>query len=166
MNQLAPPITEVDALKDRPAVASLLAWNAASVHGAKFDRDELSIYIERAFIRGACARLQSDAQAAFNFFSDLTCVDWHPREPRFEVSYHLLSHARKERVRLKVKLMGDDASLESITGVWPSANFFEREVFDLFGVRFLGHPNLRRILMPEDWEGHPLRKDYPVEGYR
>ena len=72
----------------------------------------------------------------------------------------------KERVRLKVKLQGDDAAVESITSLWPAANFFEREVFDLFGVRFLGHPNLRRIMMPEDWEGHPLRKDYPVEGYR
>jgi len=72
----------------------------------------------------------------------------------------------KERVRLKVRLQGDDAAVESITSVWPAANFFEREVFDLFGVSFLGHPNLRRIMMPEDWEGHPLRKDYPVEGYR
>ena len=96
----------------------------------------------------------------------MTCVDWHPTEPRFEVVYHLLSIPRKERLRLKVRLAGDDASLESVTAVWPAADFFEREVFDLFGVRFQGHPNLRRLLMPEDWEGHPLRKDYPVEGYR
>jgi NADH-quinone oxidoreductase subunit C len=80
--------------------------------------------------------------------------------------YHLLSHKLKERVRLKVKLSGDEPVVESIMPVWPSANFFEREIFDLFGVRFLGHPNMRRILMPEDWEGNPLRKDYPVEGYR
>ena len=73
---------------------------------------------------------------------------------------------RKERVRLKVRLSGDEASLESITSVWPAVNFFERELFDLFGIRFLGHPYLRRIMLPEDWEGHPLRKDYPVEGYR
>ena len=82
------------------------------------------------------------------------------------MAYHLLSIQRRERVRLKVQLSGEDAVLESITPVWPSANFFEREVFDLFGVRFLGHPYLRRIMLPEDWEGHPLRKDYPVEGYR
>jgi NADH-quinone oxidoreductase subunit C len=144
-------------------VATLLEWNSAAVQGAKFDRDELSVFIERAYIREACALLK---KAGFNFFSDLTCVDLHPSEPRFEVIYHLLSHARKERVRLKVRLMGDDASLESITSVWPAADFFEREVYDLFGVRFLGHPNLRRILMPEDWDGHPMRKDYPVEGYR
>ena len=110
--------------------------------------------------------LQTDAQTKFNFLSDLTCVDLYPSEPRFEVIYHLLSHSRKERVRLKVRLAGKDPSLESITSVWPTANFFEREIFDLFGIRFEGHPNLRRILMPENWEGHPLRKDYPVEGYR
>jgi NADH-quinone oxidoreductase subunit C len=72
----------------------------------------------------------------------------------------------KQRVRLVVRLDGDAPSLDSITSVWPSANFYEREVFDLFGVHFSGHPNLRRIMMPEDWKGHPLRKDYPVEGYR
>ena len=93
-------------------------------------------------------------------------MDLYPSEPRFEVIYHLLSMKRKDRVRLKVQLPGSDPSLESITSVWPTANFFEREIFDLFGVRFQGHPYLRRILMPEDWEGHPLRKDYPVEGYR
>ena len=100
------------------------------------------------------------------FSADVTCVDWYPSEPRFHVVYHLLSHKRKERVRLKVKLSGDDATVESIYSVWPSCNFFEREIFDLFGIRFFGHPNLRRIMMPEDWEGHPPRKDYPVEGYR
>ena len=72
----------------------------------------------------------------------------------------------KARVRLVVRLTEDDSVIDSIVGVWPSANFYEREVFDLFGVRFSGHPNLRRIMMPEDWQGHPLRKDYPVEGYR
>jgi NADH-quinone oxidoreductase subunit C len=93
-------------------------------------------------------------------------VDWYPSEPRFEVVYHLLSIAKKERVRLKVRLDGSSPAIESVTSVWPSANFYEREVFDLFGVRFSGHPNLTRIMMPDDWEGHPLRKDYPVEGYR
>ena len=91
----------------------------------------------------------------------MTCVDWYPSQPRFEVVYELLSIPKKERVRLKVRLDNDSPALESVTSVWPSANYFEREVFDLFGIRFVGHPYLRRIQMPEDWEGHPLRKDYP-----
>lgn len=163
---LAPAITDLNQLKERPTVARLLAWRADAIKGAVFDRNELTVVVERAYIREACALLQEDHELKFNFLSDLTCVDRYPQEPRFEVNYHLLSHSRKERVRLKVKLAGDDASLESITSVWPAANFFEREVYDLFGVRFLGHPNLRRILMPDNWDGHPLRKDYPVEGFR
>jgi NADH-quinone oxidoreductase subunit C len=161
---LAPAITDLEQLKDRAVVADLLAWKAAAVEGARFDRDELTVFIARESIREACVRLKS--QGLIDFLSDLTCADFYPREPRFEVAYHLLSIKRKERVRLKARLSGDDASVESITPVWPSANFFEREVFDLFGIRFLGHPYLRRIMLPEDWEGHPLRKDYPVEGYR
>ena len=161
---LAPAITDLEQLKDRPVVASLLEWNLGAVQGAKFDRNELSIYIAREFIRSACEYLKS--KGLINFLSDLTCADYYPREPRFELAYHLLSMERKDRVRLKVKLDGDDAVVESVTGLWSAANFFERELFDLFGIRFLGHPYLRRIMMPEDWEGHPLRKDYPVEGYR
>jgi NADH-quinone oxidoreductase subunit C len=161
---LAPAITDLEQLKDRPLVAVLVAWNPAAVQGAKFDRDELSIYIARESIREACAQLKF--QGLIDFMSDVTCADFYPREPRFELAYHLLSIKNKARVRLKVRLSGDDPVVESITAVWPSANFFERELFDLFGVRFLGHPYLRRIMMPEDWEGHPLRKDYPVEGYR
>jgi NADH-quinone oxidoreductase subunit C len=87
-------------------------------------------------------------------------------EPRFQVTYHLLSHKLKERVRLHAMVGSMDPSIDSITPVWPAANFYEREVWDLFGVRFNGHPGLRRIMMPQEWEGHPLRKDYPVEGYR
>lgn len=163
---LFPAISDLEQLKDRPPLPHLLEWNAAAVQSAKFDRDELTVWIERAAIREACAILRDDPELRFNFLSDLTCVDWHPSEPRFEVVYHLFSIPNKTRVRLKVRLGGDDASVESVTSVWPAADFFEREVFDLFGVRFSGHPNLRRIQMPEDWEGHPLRKDYPVEGYR
>lgn len=163
---VAPSTTNLNDLLERPAVAALLAWRREAVLSAKFDRNELTIYLERGAIREACAILKDSPETQVNFFSDLTCVDLYPSEPRFEVVYHLLSMKRKERVRLKIQLPGSDPSLESITSVWPAANFFEREVFDLFGVRFQGHPYLRRILMPEDWEGHPLRKDYPVEGYR
>jgi len=163
---LSPPITDLEQLKSHPAVARLLEWNPAAVTGVKFDRDEMTIYVDRAHIREACALLRDDAGFPFNFLCDITCVDWYPNEPRFEVIYHLLSIAKKERVRLKVKLSGASPVVESVTSVWAGANYFEREVFDLFGVRFTGHPYLRRLLMPEDWEGNPLRKDYPVEGYR
>ena len=163
---LSPTITDLDQLKNHPAVARLASWNASAVQGAKFDRDEMTIYVERSAIREACALLKEDPACPFNFLSDVTCVDWYPSEPRFEIIYHLLSIPNRERVRLKVRLNSSSPVIESVTGVWPGANYFEREVFDLFGIRFTGHPYLRRILMPEDWEGHPLRKDYPVEGYR
>jgi NADH-quinone oxidoreductase subunit C len=170
-----PAITDLEQLQDRPEVARLLAWQADSVLGAKFDRNELSIYVRGHAIREVCAFLRDDSELRFNFLSDISCVDWYPSEPRFEVIYQLLSmpgantgpvKGPLRRLRLKVQLPGEDPSLESVVPVWPSANFPEREVFDLFGVRFEGHPYLRRILMPEDWEGNPLRKDYPVEGYR
>jgi len=163
---LAPAITDLEQLKSHPAVARLVGWNRSAVEGVRFDRDEMTIYVERGSLREACALLRDDPACPFNFLSDITCVDWYPSEPRFEVIYHLLSILKKERVRLKVKLNSESPVVESLTSIWPGANFFEREVYDLFGVRFTGHPYLRRIMMPEDWEGHPLRKDYPVEGYR
>ena len=98
--------------------------------------------------------------------SAVTCVDWHPREPRFEVVYQLHTIQQNRRLRLKVVLPGAAAQVESLVGVWRSANWYEREVFDLFGVTFLHHPNLRRIMMPDDWQGHPLRKDFPVHGHK
>ena len=163
---LAPAITDLEQLKAHPAIVRLQARNPTVVEGAKFDREEMSIYIERSSIREACALLRDTPSCPFNFLADVTCVDWYPSEPRFEVIYHLLSIPQKERVRLKVRLNGDAPAVESVTSVWPAANFFEREVYDLFGIRFTGHPYLRRIQMPENWEGHPLRKDYPTEGYR
>jgi NADH-quinone oxidoreductase subunit C len=168
---LAPAITDIEQLKDRPQLARLLAWNAGAVDGAKFDRDELTVWIKREFIVDAIRFLRAADDLKLDYLCDITCVDWYPREPRFEVVYHLLSlpnktNPDKSRLRIKVKLEGSDPRIQSITSEFPSANFFEREVFDLFGVHFEGHPYLRRIMMPEDWQGHPLRKDYPVEGYR
>ena len=157
------------AIKGKQAVFEAHPENAAVkaladlATDAKFDRGELTITVARESIVSAAKAVQ---QAGYNFLEDVTAVDWYPSEPRFQISYSILSHKLKERLRLAVRLNGDDASLDSITPVWPSANFYEREVFDLFGVHFGGHPNLRRIMMPEDWKGHPLRKDYPVEGYR
>ena len=136
---------------------------AAIATDAKYDRAELTITVARESIVQACQAVQ---QAGYTFFEDVTAVDWYPSEPRFQITYHILSMTLKERIRLVVRLDGEDPAIDTITGVWPAANFYEREIFDLFGVHFGGHPNLTRIMMPEDWNGHPLRKDYPVEGYR
>ena len=147
------------ALPENAAVKAL----SAIATDAKYDRAELTITVSRENIVAACQAVQA---AGYNFLEDVTAVDWYPSEPRFQIAYHILSFSLKERVRLVVRLDSGDASLDSIIPVWPSANFYEREVFDLFGVHFGGHPNLRRIMLPDDWVGHPLRKDYPVEGYR
>ena len=153
----------LDGLPEHPALTAILNWNAGSLTDAKFDRNELTLTVAPDQICAACEALR---KGGYNFFEDMTAVDWLPMSPRFQLSYHLLSHARKERIRLCAWIDEPDPAIESITSVWPSANYYEREVFDLFGIRFEGHPNLRRIMMPDDWKGHPLRKDYPVEGYR
>jgi NADH-quinone oxidoreductase subunit C len=146
-----------------PAIKALLAWKPEALLDAKFDRGELTLTIAPQEIRAAAATVQA---AGYNFFEDLTAVDWFPASPRFQLSYQILSHFVKESIRLRVLVDDARPTVESITSIWPGANFYEREVFDLFGVHFEGHPNLRRILMPDDWQGHPMRKDYPVEGYR
>jgi NADH-quinone oxidoreductase subunit C len=110
-----------------------------------------------------CRALRDTPGAEFDFCSDITAVDWPPRPKRFDVVYCLYSTTRRHRVRVKVRA-ADGEAVPSVTGVWPAANWLEREVYDMFGVRFAGHPDLRRILMPEEWQGHPERKDYPLEG--
>jgi len=163
---LSPAITDIDQLKSHPAVARLHEWNPEVIQAVKFDRDEMTIVVDRSALREACALLREDSACPFNFLSDVTCVDWYPAEPRFEVVYHLLSIPHRAILRLRVRAHGNDPVVSSVTPVWTTANWHEREIFDLFGVRFEGHPDMRRILMPEDWDGYPLRKDYPVEGYR
>ena len=153
----------LEGLPGHPAVKAILAWKPGALVDAKFDRCELTLTIAADQIRAAAAIVQA---AGYNFFEDVTAVDWFPSSPRFQLSYHILSHIYKERIRVRVLVDGDSPAVESITAIWPSANFYEREVFDLFGIRFEGHPDLRRIMMPDEWQGHPLRKDYPVEGYR
>jgi NADH-quinone oxidoreductase subunit C len=153
----------MEAIPEHPALKAILAWKPDALTDAKLDRDELTLTIAAEDIRAAAATVQA---AGYNFMDDLTAVDWFPSSPRFQVSYHILSHTFKEYIRLRVLLDDANPSVASITPVWPSANYYEREVFDLMGIRFEGHPNLRRIMMPDDWVGHPLRKDYPVEGYR
>ena len=144
-----------------PGSAGVLASDVFA--NAKFEHGELTIEVAPEGIVGMCEQAKADG---YNFLEDVTAVDWYPTEPRFQISYSILSMGMKKRLRVITRLHGDSPNIDSITSVWPSANFYEREVFDLFGVRFAGHPRLTRIMMPDNWNGHPLRKDYPVEGYR
>jgi NADH-quinone oxidoreductase subunit C len=145
-----------------PEVPAVVALKDLAVD-AKFDRNELTLEVAPENVVAAGQALKA---AGYNFLEDLTAVDWYPSEPRFQINYHILSHGLKTRIRLIARVSGGAPAIDSMMPVWPSANFYEREVFDLFGVHFGGHPNLTRIMMPLDWQGHPLRKDYPVEGYR
>ena len=153
----------LEGLSGHPAVKAIQAWNADALTDAKFDRGELTLTVAKDTVREAMLAVHA---AGYNAFQDMTAVDWYPSAPRFQLSYHIVSHAYKEMLRLCARVDEADPSVESITSVWQGANYYEREVFDLFGIRFEGHPNLRRIMMPDEWVGHPLRKDYPVEGYR
>ena len=153
-----------DNLKQNSIAAAVEAFDADAVRAGRLDRGELTLEIAPGKIASVCGFLKYDQQ--FVRLSTVTAVDRYPSEPRFEVVYHLHSIEHNSRVRLKCRVRGEDPVIDSVTGVWRSADWYEREVFDLFGIRFLGHPDLRRILMPDDWEGYPLRKDYPVTGSR
>ena len=110
-----------------------------------------------------CRHLRDTPGAQFDFCADLTATDWPPRAQRFDVIYHLYSTRLRHRVAVKLRA-ADAEAVPTVSGIWPAANWFEREVFDLFGITFDGHPDMRRILMPDEWQGHPQRKDYPLEG--
>jgi NADH-quinone oxidoreductase subunit C len=149
-----------------PTIRKLKEWDGQAVAEVIEFRGETTVVVPLEHLQRAAGYLAAEPSLRFSFLSDITAVDRFPLEPRFELNYHLLSMDRGERLRLKVRLSGSEPTIHSVTSVWPTANWHERENFDLFGIRFEGHPDLRRILMPDDWEGHPLRKDYPVEGYR
>ena len=152
----------VDA-SNHPLVKKLRARFDGSAGEASEFVGQVSVRIEPDRIVEVCNFLRDDPDAAFNYLSDLTCVHYPMRqEAPLEIVYNLYSIRRNERVRLKVSIT-ETSGVDSVTGVWPTANWMEREVYDLFGVNFKNHPDLRRILLPPDWEGHPLRKDYPLE---
>ncbi len=133
-----------------------------AILSTKSFRNEITVVVTPSEIVRVCRHLKEDPDLRYDFLSDLTAVDRLREHPRFEVVYHLYSLQFKRRVRLKVQVEEGEA-VPSVTPVWGTADWHEREVYDMFGVGVEGHPDLRRILMPEDWEGHPLRKDYPVQ---
>jgi NADH-quinone oxidoreductase subunit C len=153
-----------DHLREHSAAQAVEKFDDTALLGGQYDRGELTLEIAPGQIVPVCNFLKYEEK--FIRLSSVTAVDRYPAEPRFEIVYHLHSIEKNQRLRLKCRLRGEDPVIESVTPVWRSANWYEREVFDLFGVNFLNHPNLRRIMMPEDWEGYPLRKDYPKTGNR
>ena len=148
--------------------AALVASLQQQVPGATFESAptldlQTTIYASRDDVPAVARALRDGPELRYTLLAELTAVDYHPREPRFELVYLLISLEHRHRLRLKVRLPGRDARVQTVTGVWPAANWLEREVWDLFGIVFDGHPDPRRLLMPEDWDGFPLRKDYPVQ---
>jgi NADH-quinone oxidoreductase subunit C len=124
--------------------------------------DEI-LFLDRAGLRDSFRVLKEDRALEYDFLSDITAVDyWQKKEPRFEVVYQVVSLVGRRRLRVRVPVPENDPSVESLTPIWRGANFLEREVWDLFGIRFIDHPDLRRVLLYEEFQGHPLRKDYPV----
>jgi NADH-quinone oxidoreductase subunit C len=148
-------------------VASIITALKAAVPAADVQpgtaADLPTVLILREHLLDVALALRDHAALRFDVLLEVTAVDWWPTQPRFEVVYHLVATGVPARLRLKVRLAGDDAQVPSLHTVWPSADWLEREVWDLFGIVFEQHGDLRRLLMPEDWEGHPLRKDYPVQ---
>ena len=151
-------------LKSNPDAAKLAQTHPAAVIKGKFAFGELTLEIAPEELLNVCRSAKQDLK--FIRLGDVTAVDRYPAEPRFEVIYHLHSLERNARMRLKCRLHGPSPEIDSATAVWRSADWFEREILDLFGITFRNHPDPRRIMMPTDWEGHPLRKDYPVTGFR
>jgi NADH-quinone oxidoreductase subunit C len=149
-------------------VPALIGLLETAVPGVVFEAApsidlQTTVYVPGDRIVDICRALRERANLRFEFLAELTAVDYWPREPRFELVYLLVSIEHRLRLRMKVRLAGPDAHVSTVSGVWPAANWLEREVWDMFGIAFDGHPDPRRLLMPEDWEGSPLRKDYPVQ---
>jgi NADH-quinone oxidoreductase subunit C len=146
-------VTESSNQKASVVAECLRSWKPQAISEIVEFRDETTIVVPRELLRAAAERCRADTKLQFNLLTDATCMD-------------LVSIPRRDKVRLRVRVSGEDPVVDSLVPVWPGANWLEREIFDLFGIRFSGHPDLRRILLPDDWEGYPLRRDYPVEGFR
>ena len=149
-----------------PVVAKLRSWSANAIEEVIEYRGDTTIVVPRKVLRSVAEQCRDIEELKFNLLTDATALDRYPLEPRFELNYQLVSIPLRQKLRIRVKLSGSDPVVDSLVPVWKGANWLEREIFDMFGIQFTGHPDLRRILLPDDWEGHPLRRDFPVEGYR
>ena len=147
-------------------VERLRSWNAQAISQVIEYRGETTIVVPHDQLRATAQKCKEDPTLLFNLLSDATCVDRYPVEPRFELNYHLVSIPRRDRIRLRTSVSAQHPVVDSLEPVWPGANWLEREIFDLFGIQFTGHSDLRRILLPDGFEGFPLRRDFPTEGRR
>jgi len=161
----APKLEEVLAQPvPSPALDALRESFPEDVEEVTYHAGEVSARVKAGRLLEICRFLKEDSRTRFDLLSDLCAVDYPNDAERFEVNYHLYSIPLKQRIRIKARV-ADGGSLATVSAVWATANWHEREAFDLFGIRFEGHPDLTRILLPDDWKGHPLRKEYPLEGY-
>jgi NADH-quinone oxidoreductase subunit C len=150
---------------DNEAIATLIKTNFPdAIIGSGVFRNELTITIKKEFITDIAKFIKENHELDFNFLSDLCGVDRVEMDGVFEVVYHLYSIYKNHRLRLKVSIPSNEPHISTVTGVWKTANWHEREAYDMFGIKFDNHPDLRKILMPDDFEGHPLRKSYPIDG--
>lgn len=151
-------------LQSLPVPAALEAWDPQAIVDGSLELGETLLWMTPKKIVTVCRELRDNL--GFERICGVSAIDRYPLEPRFEVVYFVHSVSRNIRLKLKVALPGSNPALESITSVWEGANWYEREAFDLFGIKFEGHPNLKRIMMPDDWDGHPLRRDFPTHGHK
>jgi len=151
-----------DMAENNRAVVKLKDKFASSILDVKEFRGEVTVTVRKEDIVEICRFLKT--ALSYNLLTDVTAVDYLGKEPRFLVVYNLYSIPNKDRLRLKAPVAEEDCSIDTVSVVWQTANWLEREAYDLFGIIFKNHPDLRRILMTDDWVGHPLRKDYPLQG--
>ena len=153
-----------ESLQSLPVPAALEAWDPQAILDGSLRLGETLLWVAPGKIVSVCLELRDNL--GFERICGVSAIDRYPLEPRFEVVYFIHSVSRNIRLKLKVALPGADPRVGSVTSVWEGANWYEREAFDLFGIQFEGHPNLKRIMMPDDWEGHPLRRDFPTHGHK
>jgi NADH-quinone oxidoreductase subunit C len=159
-----PPKIDLKAPVDSPVLKSLQEKYPQAILEVSFHAGETTVLLKKESLTEVCRFLKEDPALRMDFLSNLCGADYPEREQRFEVIYHLFSVSTKLRVNLKVRA-ADGEPVPTVTGIWRTANWHEREAFDLLGIPFEGHPDLRRILLADEWQGHPLRKEYPVKGY-
>ena len=158
---------KTDKINETILIDKLRARFGGAIEETVVSRGEVTHVIKEGALQDVCMFVKNDSDLMMKFLSDVVGVDLLPAKPRFEVVYHMLSVARAHRLRLKVRLSDDnEPTVPSVTGIWRSASCAEREAYDMFGIVFKGHPDLRRIYLAQDWEGFPLRKDYPLKGYK